>query len=102
MQCAPSLRGASSRGVLRRTALDQPGHLCWDDARERETGRRDERTETTFGALATADHEHQQFHDTNGAGTRVNYAFDEKENPAPTDSATRIAEDSRSVSSGQS
>jgi hypothetical protein len=83
--------------VLRRTALDQHGRLCWDYARECETGGREERTETTFGALATADQEHQQFHDTNGAGSRVNHTFDEKENPARTDCAPRIAEDSGGV-----
>jgi hypothetical protein len=53
--------------------------------------------ETTFGGLATADHEHQPFHDINGAGSGVNYTFDQKENPARSDSPAGIVEDSGSV-----
>src|ERR1017187_9687714 len=74
-------------------ALDYRKHLCGDDPSERKTGCRKERAKLRFGAFATADHQHEQFHKTDGTGGRINDAFDQKEDPTWTDDAARVAKD---------
>src|ERR1019366_7798130 len=64
---APTLVGAGwGWPKLLRMALDQRRRLGRNYAGERETGGRKERAEVRFGTFTTADHEHQQFHNSDG------------------------------------
>src|ERR1035441_2344575 len=91
---APTLVGAGwGWPKLLRMALDQRRRLGRNYAGERETGGRKERAEVRFGTFTTTNHEHQQFHNSDGAGGRINDFFDEKEGSVRTHGTARVAKD---------